>query len=60
MVALTAWALSALIMVPIFMYANTLQIGDKVSQRKQETEWRGNYKALLLVSQPNKMKEVEG
>ncbi|XP_035704901.1 somatostatin receptor type 5 [Folsomia candida] len=30
-VALTAWTLSALLMVPIFMYANTLEIDNKVN-----------------------------
>lgn len=30
-VALTAWTLSALLMVPIFMYANTLELENKVS-----------------------------
>ncbi|CAL8126332.1 unnamed protein product [Orchesella dallaii] len=30
-VALTAWTLSALLMVPIFMYANTLELDDKIN-----------------------------
>ncbi|CAL8126372.1 unnamed protein product [Orchesella dallaii] len=31
LVALTAWILSALLMVPIFMYANTLELDDKIN-----------------------------
>lgn len=45
-VALTAWTISALLMVPIFMYANTLELENKVNDI-MAVEYKFTFKVLL-------------